>query len=103
MKTGSPLMLDLGNVGDVAELRVNGTMVGTAWKFPYRFDISRAAKSGSNTLDVRVANLWANRLIGDAQPNAKKIAFTFIPTYLPNAPLRPAGLMGPVRLLSAAN
>jgi hypothetical protein len=36
-----------------------------------------------------VANLWINRLIGDAQPNAQKVTFTALPTYRADAPLRP--------------
>jgi hypothetical protein len=97
-KTGAPLRLDLGRVGDVAEVRVNGTMVGTVWKAPYTLDVGAAAKSGSNTLEVRIANLWANRLIGDQQAGATKVAFVTIPTYRVDAPLRPSGLIGPVTL-----
>jgi hypothetical protein len=99
-KRGAPLLLDLGLVGDVAEVRVNNALAGTVWKPPYRVDISRAVKSGKNSLEVRVANLWVNRLIGDAQPGAKKITFTALPTYQPDAPLRPAGLIGPVTILT---
>ena len=42
-----------------------------------------------------------NRLIGDAQPGAKKVGYTVMPTYKADAPLRPSGLIGPVRLMSA--
>ena len=97
-KAGASLRLDLGRVGDVAEVRVNGTTVGTVWKAPWTLDIGAAAKSGSNTIEVRVANLWVNRLIGDKQPGATPVAFVTIPTYKPDAPLRPSGLMGPVTL-----
>jgi hypothetical protein len=53
---------------------------------------------GVNTVEVRVANLWVNRLVGDAQPGAAKVSFTTMPAYLAEAPLRPAGLIGPVTL-----
>jgi hypothetical protein len=43
-------------------------------------------KSGSNTIEVRVAKLWVNRLVGDQQPGATKVAFVAIPTYKPDAP-----------------
>jgi hypothetical protein len=99
VRPGKPLVIDLGALGDVAEVRVNGTMAGTVWKAPYRLDIGRLVRSGQNRLEVRVANLWVNRLIGDAQPGAKQITFTTLPTYLPDAPLRPSGLIGPVILL----
>jgi alpha-L-rhamnosidase len=98
-KSGAPLFIDLGRIGDVAEVRVNGHMVGTVWKAPYRLNIGPWVHGGHNALDIRVANLWVNRLIGDAQPGAKKITYTTMPTYTPAAPLRPAGLLGPVTLL----
>jgi hypothetical protein len=100
---GHPLMLDLGQVGDVAEIVVNGKPVGTAWKAPYRVDVSKVVRPGVNTVEVRVADLWVNRLIGDAQPGASKITFTTAPTYKPDAPLRPSGLIGPVSVLAAKN
>ena len=95
------LRIDRGlgeRIGDVAEVRVNGKPVGTAWHAPYRLNIGDAVKRGSNRLEVRVANVWVNRLIGDVQPGAQKVAFVAAPTYKPDAPLRPSGLIGPVTL-----
>ncbi|HEY0281542.1 MAG TPA: hypothetical protein VGC27_02835, partial [Rhizomicrobium sp.] len=64
---------------------------------PFQLDITKAAKPGANVLKVKVVNLWVNRLIGDKQPGVtKKYAFTIIPTYKPDTPLRESGLMGPV-------
>lgn len=94
----NPLWLDLGRVGDVAEVRINGRSVGTLWHAPYRVEIGSVAKAGRNTIEVSVANLWVNRLIGDAQPNAPKVTFTTLPTYRADAPLRASGLIGPVVL-----
>ena len=101
IRPGAPLMLDLGAVGDLAEVRVNGALVGTVWQAPYRVDVGKALRNGDNNLEIRVANLWVNRLIGDAQPGAKKVTFTTLPTYRADAPLRPSGLIGPVQLLAA--
>jgi hypothetical protein len=97
---GGTLWLDLGAVGDLAEVLVNGRSVGVSWMPPHRIDITAAAKPGRNELEIRVTNLWVNRLIGDAQPGARPITFTTVRTYKPDAPLRPAGLMGPVVLSS---
>ena len=91
-------MLDLGRVGDVAEVRVNGRVMGTVWHAPYALDIASAVRPGRNTLEVRVANLWVNRLVGDAQPGAAKHSWTALPTYRADAPLRSSGLIGPVTL-----
>jgi hypothetical protein len=95
---GAPLWLDLGRIGDVAEVLVNDKSAGISWWPPYRVDIGSLVQAGNNRLEVRVANLWVNRLIGDAQPGAKKLTFTTLPTYQASAPLRPSGLMGPVTL-----
>ena len=92
------LILDMGDVGEIAEVLVNGKSAGIAWKAPYRLDVTAFVKPGENALEIRVANLWVNRLIGDAQPGAEKIGFTTAPTYVANAPLRPSGLLGDVRL-----
>ena len=95
---GAPLKLDLGRVGDVAEVLVNGKPAGIAWKPPYEVDVGNLVVAGANTVEVRVANLWVNRLIGDVQPGAAKVTFTAAPTYKADAPLRPSGLIGPVTL-----
>jgi hypothetical protein len=98
-RRSAALMLDLGALGDIAEVRVNGQLLGTLWKPPYQVDISAVVRPSENELEVRVANLWVNRLIGDARPGATQIAFTTVPTYRPDAPLRPSGLMGPVAII----
>ncbi len=59
------LVLDLGNVQVVAQVKLNDKDLGTLWKSPYRLDITDAVKPGENALEVRVTNLWVNRMIGD--------------------------------------
>ncbi len=67
------LFLDLGQVEVMAEVVVNGTNLGILWKRPYQVNITKAVKAGVNTLEVKVTNLWPNRLIGDEQlPDANK-------------------------------
>ena len=96
---GARLMLDLGEVRELADIAVNGKPLGTVWTAPFRVDVTRAVHAGRNLLAVKVANLWVNRLIGDAQPDAtEKFTFTVIPTYRADAPLRESGLLGPVTL-----
>ena len=100
LKTGGRIMLDLGDVRDLAEVRVNGTRVATPWHAPYRADLTAALKPGLNHLEIKVVNAWVNRLIGDKQPGAAKVTFTVLPTYTAGAPLRPSGLIGPVQVVS---
>ncbi|RYE61192.1 MAG: hypothetical protein EOO82_02290 [Oxalobacteraceae bacterium] len=95
-------ILDLGEVKNIAEVIVNGKIVGTVWKKPFRIDITPALKTGRNTVQIKVTNLWVNRLIGDAQPAVNsKITFTTMPFYRADSPLLPSGLLGPVRVLEA--
>lgn len=97
--TGS-VRLDLGQVCDLAEVYVNGTFCGYAWKAPYTVDVTSALKPGANELEVRVANAWTNRLIGDKQPGAVPVAWSDSDrSFTGREPLRPAGLLGPVRLI----
>lgn len=59
--------LDLGEVEVMAEVFVNGVNKGVLWTRPFAVDITDALKSGKNTLEIKITNLWTNRLIGDEQ------------------------------------
>ena len=98
-KRGDRVWIDLGTVDYLAEVTVNGKPLGIAWKSPYRIDATGALHAGDNVLQVRVVNLWVNRLIGDQQPNAKQYTFTVRNPYKATSPLLPSGLIGPVRVM----
>ncbi len=100
LEPGRRLELDLGEVRELAAVSVNGVAVGTAWKPPYRLDISEALKPGRNLLEIEVVNLWPNRLIGDRQPKATPVAYAPDARYAAGAPLLRSGLLGPVRILA---
>ena len=51
----------------IARIDVNGIDCGIAWKQPRRVEVTKALTQGENTIEVTVANLWVNRLIGDQQ------------------------------------
>jgi hypothetical protein len=93
------LWLDLGDVKNIAEVRMNGKSLGIVWKKPFRVDATGALKAGDNKIEIAVTNLWVNRLIGDQQPGATKITYTTMPFYQASSKLLPSGLMGPVRIL----
>ncbi|MGZ8841978.1 MAG: glycosyl hydrolase, partial [Candidatus Aminicenantales bacterium] len=99
-KTGAKLWLDLGDVKNLAEVTVNGQLLGTLWKTPFRMDVTSALKPGANTLEIKVANLWVNRLIGDKQPGvAKTYTYTAVEFYKADSPLLSSGLLGPVKII----
>ena len=94
------IILDLGQVYDLAHVRLNGRDLGVLWKEPFTADITRALQTGANTLEIEVTNTWHNRIIGDLQPGAEQITYTTHPFYKADSPLRESGLGGPVRVLT---
>jgi len=70
---GSKLWLDLGAVGDIAEVMVNGKSLGELWKPPYRIDVTGALKPGVNKLEIKVTNEWSNRIAGDRATPEKRV------------------------------
>jgi hypothetical protein len=96
-KEEQQIWLDLGDVKNLAEVMVNGKSLGIVWKKPFRVNLTGQIKQGKNTLEVKITNLWVNRLIGDQQPGVtKKITYTSSAFYSAGSPLLPAGLIGPV-------
>jgi len=96
------LVLDLGNVKEMASVKINGHQMQVMWSAPFRFDITLFVKSGTNELEVEVVNMWVNRLIGDGKlPQDQRLTKTNIIKF--NALdagkyLRVSGLMGPVKI-----
>ncbi|MCX6926144.1 MAG: glycosyl hydrolase [Verrucomicrobia bacterium] len=118
--------LDLGSVAVMAEVKLNGKDLGTLWKPPYRVDVTSALKAGDNLLEIKVVNLWINRLIGDEQlpedsdrnPDGTlkswpqwlnegkpsptgRYTFTSWRLWKKNDALVPSGLLGPVTIQAA--
>ena len=83
----------------MARVRVNGTDCGVVWTAPWRVDISRAVKGTANTLEIEVANLWPNRMIGDAATPDRKFTQTTYRPYKADDALLSSGLLGPVRVV----
>lgn len=100
--------LELGEVGVIARVILNGKVLDTLWSRPLRTDISKYLVAGDNRLTIEVATTWNNRLVGDAKypdvfpdadgPKEFKSNITFETRINENTPLQPTGLMGPVVL-----
>jgi hypothetical protein len=95
---GGRAALDLGDVGDLARVRVNGTDLGVVWTAPWRIDVTGALRPGRNTVEVEVANAWMNRLIAEAAAPTGEVFGPVAGVYAPEAPVQPSGLTGPVVL-----
>jgi hypothetical protein len=99
LANGRTLTLDLGDVREIARVRLNGKDLGIVWQKPFQVSIAGAAKAGANDLEVEVTNFWPNRLIGDQQlPPQKRYTQTNIRKFRADSPLMPSGLLGPVEV-----
>lgn len=103
--------LQLGQVGQIAEVRLNGKPLGVVWTVPWSVELTGAVRPGKNELEIDVTNLWMNRLIGDARlPEDQRLTKTNIQLHRGPVKLRPfqgytsedpliqSGLVGEVRL-----
>ena len=111
LSVGDRIELDLGQVREVAAVWVNDDSLGVVWAPPFRMDITQALRPGQNVLHIQVANLWTNRLVGEALDAVAPLTFTTDPRYHKEIIERlgsieglqqlvfPSGLLGPVRLL----
>jgi hypothetical protein len=123
LKPDYSLQLDLGSVKELAEVFVNGKNAGILWKAPFRMNIDDFAQEGTNTLEVKITNLWPNRLIGDEQlaldyerkgPNiqqwpdwllnntarpTERVTFAAYKHWDKDSELLPSGLLGPVKIV----
>lgn len=99
-KSGKRLFLDLGDVREMARVKLNGKAFGLLWAPPFRLDISEAVREGNNELEIEVTNFWPNRLIGDQiSPVAQRTTKTNVRKVTRDSKLMESGLLGPVRLL----
>lgn len=117
------LFLELGALAEIAEVTLNGKRLGLVWLPPYRIEISGAGRAGANQLEIRVANLWANRLNADSLlPESRRCTRSNLdriqtdptsdsgfgrvprgktrPVYTEIPPLMKSGLFGPVRVIT---
>lgn len=92
--------LDLGEIKNIASVKLNGSSLGTVWTDPLRVELTGHLRSHGNELEIEVTNLWPNRLIGDARlPEDQRITSTNITKFNAGSPLLPSGLLGPVQLM----
>ncbi len=120
---GRRVYLDLGRVAVMAKVKLNGRELGILWKAPFRLDVTDVLRAAENALEVKVVNLWINRMIGDEQlpedsdrnangtlknwpqwleqdtPSpAGRFTFTSWRLWKKDAPLVASGLLGPIIL-----
>ena len=119
IKSGKSMYLDLGIVKNMARIILNGKNLGIVWTCPYQVRINDVIRQKNNHLEIEVADLWINRLIGDelkpwdgiengqwpdwlikGQPRTSgRYTFTTYHFYRKDDALAESGLLGPVRIL----
>jgi hypothetical protein len=104
---GRGLWLNLGEVREIAEVRVNGELAGVCWKLPYRLDVTPWVRAGRNVISVGVTNLLINRVLGQPDEDFSGLAQPLrfpLPDEkrLIREPL-PSGLLGPVQIIPCAD
>lgn len=96
------LLLDLGMVKNLAEVKLNGKSHGVLWTYPFQVDVTDAIRPTGNILEIEVVNFWPNRVIGDQfLPPDQQLTHTNVRKLTRDTPLVESGLLGPVRLISA--
>ena len=101
-------ILDLGDVRESADVKINGKPAGKVWSVPFTISVGEFLTPGLNTLEIDVTNLQANRIADyerrgvewrifkDANiasvTNAKEFSFG-------DWPVLPSGLNSTVRLI----
>jgi hypothetical protein len=123
LAAGRAVYLDLGKVAVIAQVSINGKDLGVLWNVPFRMEATGALRAGDNLLEVRVTNLWVNRMIGDEQLTedsernsdgllkswpkwlldgrespAGRHTFATYRVWKKDSPLQESGLLGPVKL-----
>ncbi|MDE5850956.1 MAG: hypothetical protein K2H38_12520, partial [Muribaculaceae bacterium] len=87
LEPGQRMVLSLGEVKDMASVTLNGKELPILWKVPFDCDITDAVKEGENFLEIKVTNLWPNRMIGDElEPDDLEWSEPLVYDYAPGKP-----------------
>jgi len=107
---GLKLCLDLGKVGNIAEVTLNDHPLGITWMRGQKLEATHALKSGENKLVILVTNTLINRISAMKVP--PPVPADLIPRFGSGAvnqetprefgfkPLPASGLIGPVRIIA---
>jgi hypothetical protein len=115
---GTRYYLDLGRVKNMGKIKLNGKDLGVLWTAPWQVEITDILKNEDNNLEIEIANLWVNRLIGDesepwdgvqdnkwpewllygTERKSKRYTFTTNRYHKKGDPLKESGLIGPVTI-----
>ena len=102
------ITLQLGDVREVAAVKINGKEIGTAWSIPFQLNLPGGTlKEKENVMEIEVTNLAANymRLRDKQAPDWKKfydiniVDITYKKFDASKWEPMPSGLLGPIKFL----
>ncbi len=65
LEKSDAVLISLGEVYEMAHVKINGQDAGVLWTHPYGAEAKKFLKPGKNTLEISVTNTWFNRMVGD--------------------------------------
>jgi hypothetical protein len=99
-KPSGSIYIDLGRVGIMAKVKINGQYAGGAWTYPFRVNITDAVKAGENSVEIEVVNTWNNRFVGESGlPEEERLVKPLYNNRNPSSPLSESGLLEPVKIV----
>ena len=98
------LFINLGDVSVMAKIKINDTDIGGAWMAPYRLKATEYLKTGKNTIEIEVVNLWRNQLIKNKKlPEEERYTWHLVDDIREDEKLHSSGLLGPVTIEKREN
>jgi len=103
LRSGMQAWLD-APIREAALIYINDRRAGSIWCPPYQLDVTSLLRPGENKIRVVVANLALNYMAGRRLPDYRLLNLRYGERFQPQdmdkvQPI-PAGLLGPIRLMS---
>jgi len=103
LSKGAQAYITFEDIQEMARVTVNGKDCGIVWTPPYKANITRHLKEGSNKISVQVINNWNNRIVGDLKsPEKREYTKTNAKQkFTAESPLLVSGLIGKAEIFFA--
>lgn len=105
LSKGTKSFVVFEDIQEIAKVFINGKDCGIVWTLPYKADITKYLKEGTNHITVQVINTWNNRVVGDlSAPDKKQFTRTNIKyKFTANSPLLKSGVIGKKKIIFQSN
>ena len=102
MNMNKPVYLNIGNLQVIGTVIINGQQLDTElWHVPFKMNIASFLQPGVNHLEIKVTNLWRNKILEQViNPKNKQALFLLHNPIKANQSLLPSGMWGEVTITS---